>query len=150
RPRLKTPNQVLAELDALRAYKPPSVLIVDDNFIGNKKAVKEILVEVIAWQRANGYPLVLSTEASLDLADDDELMRLMVDANIQMVFIGIESPSEASLRETRKLQNIRPGGSMVDRVRRIQDAGMEVHAGMILGFDNDDASIFESHRAFIG
>jgi radical SAM superfamily enzyme YgiQ (UPF0313 family) len=125
------------------------VFIVDDNLIGNKKAVKEILVEVIAWQRKNGYPLVFTTEASIDLADDDELMRLMVDANVIIVFVGIESPNEASLRETRKLQNVRRGGSMIDKVRRIQDAGMEVHAGMILGFDNDDESIFEAHRKFL-
>jgi radical SAM superfamily enzyme YgiQ (UPF0313 family) len=149
RPRLKTARQVIAELEQLRAYKLFGVFIVDDNLIGNKKAIKEILVEVIAWQRKNGYPLVFTTEASIDLADDDELMRLMVDANIVVVFIGIESPNEASLRETRKLQNVRRGGSMVDKVRRIQDVGMEVHAGMILGFDNDDESVFESHRKFL-
>jgi radical SAM superfamily enzyme YgiQ (UPF0313 family) len=149
RPRLKTAKQVIAELEQLRAYKPFGAFIVDDNLIGNKKAVKEILVEVIAWQRKNGYPLVFTTEASIDLADDDELMRLMVDANVIIVFVGIESPNEASLRETRKLQNVRRGGSMIDKVRRIQDAGMEVHAGMILGFDNDDESIFESHRKFL-
>jgi radical SAM superfamily enzyme YgiQ (UPF0313 family) len=150
RPRLKTAKQVIAELENLRAHKQVAVFIVDDNLIGNRKAIKELLVEVIAWQRANGYPLVFTTEASIDLADDDELMRLMIDANISVVFVGIESPNEASLRETRKLQNVRAGGSMVDKVRRIQDAGMEVHAGMILGFDNDDETIFESHRRFLG
>ena len=149
RPRLKTARQVIAELEQLLAHKQFAVFIVDDNLIGNKKAIKEILAEVIAWQRKNGYPLVFTTEASIDLADDDELMRLMVDANVSVVFVGIESPNEASLRETRKLQNVRTGGSMVDKVRRIQDAGMEVHAGMILGFDNDDESIFESHRRFL-
>ena len=81
---------------------------------------------MIAWQKANGYPLAFFTEASLDLADDDELMLLMAQANIGAVFVGIESPNEASLKETRKLQNVRPGGSMVEKVRRIQDAGMEV------------------------
>jgi radical SAM superfamily enzyme YgiQ (UPF0313 family) len=149
RPRLKTPHQVIDELEKLRAHNQVSVFIVDDNLIGNKKAIKQILIEVIAWQRANGYPLVFSTEASLDLADDDELMRMMVEANISVVFVGIESPNEASLRETRKFQNVRIGGSMVEKVRRIQEAGMEVHAGMILGFDNDDETIFESHRTFL-
>jgi radical SAM superfamily enzyme YgiQ (UPF0313 family) len=149
RPRLKSAKQVIAELEQLRAYKLFGVFIVDDNLIGNKKAIKEILVEVIAWQRKNGYPLVFTTEASIDLADDDELMRLMVDANVLVVFVGIESPNEASLRETRKLQNVRRGGSLVEKVRRIQNAGMEVHAGMIVGFDNDDGSIFEAHRKFL-
>jgi radical SAM superfamily enzyme YgiQ (UPF0313 family) len=149
RPRLKTAKQIVAELEILRAHKQYQVFIVDDNLIGNKKAIKEILVEVIAWQRANDYPLVFTTEASLDLADDDELMRLMVEANICLLFVGIESPNEASLREARKLQNVRAGGSMVEKVRRIQDAGIEVMAGMILGFDNDDETVFEAHREFI-
>ena len=150
RPRLKTEAQIIAELEGLRAQKMPFVFIVDDNLIGNKKAIKPILRRVIAWQRDAGFPLTFVTEASIDLADDDELMTLMVDANIVVVFVGIESPNEASLRETRKLQNLRAGGSLVDKVRRIQDAGMEVWAGMILGFDHDDGSVFEAHRRFLG
>jgi radical SAM superfamily enzyme YgiQ (UPF0313 family) len=149
RPRIKTAKQIIAELDVLRAQNVLDVFIVDDNLIGNKKAIKEVLREVIVWQRANGYPLAFVTEASLDLADDPELMRLMADANIAGVFIGIESPNEDSLRETRKLQNVRAGGSMIEKVRRIQEAGMEVWAGMILGFDNDDERIFEAHREFL-
>lgn len=149
RPRLKNPKQIIAELEVLRAHNQINVFIVDDNLIGNKKAIKEVLAEVIAWQRANGYPMVFTTEASIDLADDDELMRMMVEANIGCVFVGIESPNEASLRETRKLQNVRAGGTMVEKVRRIQDAGMEVFAGMIVGFDNDDETVFEAHRQFI-
>jgi radical SAM superfamily enzyme YgiQ (UPF0313 family) len=89
------------------------------------------------------------TEASIDLADEPELMRLMVDANIVNVFVGVESPNEASLRETKKLQNLRPGGSQVEKVRRIQDAGMEVMAGMIVGFDHDDETIFDAAIEFI-
>jgi hypothetical protein len=77
------------------------------------------------------------------------MLQLMVAANIEVVFVGIESPNEASLRETRKLQNLRKGGSMVEKVHRIQRAGLEVWSGMILGFDNDDSSIFDAHRAFI-
>jgi radical SAM superfamily enzyme YgiQ (UPF0313 family) len=149
RPRIKTAPQIIAELDALRAQKQTTVFIVDDNLIGNKKVIKEILREVIAWQRTNFYPFDFVTEASLDLADDDEMMRLMVEANIGAVFVGIESPNEGSLREARKLQNIRGGGSMIDKVHRIQEAGMEVWAGMILGFDNDDETVFEAHRQFI-
>jgi radical SAM superfamily enzyme YgiQ (UPF0313 family) len=148
-PRLKTEQQIIIELEALRARNQLSVFIVDDNLIGNKKAVKKILRHVITWQKANGYPLAFFTEASLDLADDDELMLLMAQANIGAVFVGIESPNEASLKETRKLQNVRPGGSMVEKVRRIQDAGMEVWAGMILGFDNDDETVFSQHLKFI-
>jgi radical SAM superfamily enzyme YgiQ (UPF0313 family) len=89
------------------------------------------------------------TEASVDLADDPGLMRLMVDANIASVFVGIESPNEASLRETKKLQNVRTGGTLVEKVHRIQEAGMEVWCGMILGFDHDDESIFEAQLRFI-
>ena len=149
KPRLKTAAQVIAELENLRAHRMSTVFIVDDNLIGNKKAIKELLKHVIAWQRANGFPMSFVTEASLDLADDDELMRLMVDAGIEAVFVGIESTNEESLREARKLQNVRGSDSMVDKVRRIQDAGMEVWAGMILGFDHDDATAFDAQRRFL-
>ena len=98
--------------------------IVDDNLIGNKKAIKLVLRDVIAWQVKHGYPLMFSTEASIDLAEDAELMQLMVEANISSVFVGIETPNEAALRETKKLQNLRArGGSMLDKVHRIQQAG---------------------------
>lgn len=146
KPRLKTAPQVLAELEALRA-RFEIVFIVDDNLIGNKKAVKELLRAIIDWQSANGYPLTFFTEASLDLAEDPELLRLMGEANIQTVFVGIESPSEEALRETKKLQNLR--GRLSDRVRRIQDAGLEVWCGMILGFDSDDERIFAAHESFL-
>ena len=148
RPRIKTAGQIINELDALRDQRVEMVFIVDDNLIGNKKAIKPVLREVADWQEANGYPFIFFTEASLDLAEDEELMKLMTEANILAVFVGIESPNEASLRETKKLQNVR-GGSMIDRVRRIQDAGLEIWCGMIVGFDNDDQSIFEAQRRFI-
>lgn len=149
KPRLKTAAQVIAELENLRAHNLSTVFIVDDNLIGNKKAIKELLRHVIAWQAANGFPLSFVTEASLDLADDDELMRLMVEAGIEAVFVGIESPDPESLREARKLQNVRGNDGLVDKVRRIQNAGMEVWAGMILGFDNDSESSFDAHRHFL-
>src|SRR5262252_4108515 len=144
RPRVKTAGQVLAELDALRAQGVRVAFIVDDNLIGNRKAIAALLSGVIAWQERHGYPMTFFTEASIDLADDPGLMRLMVDANIASVFVGIESPNEASLRETKKLQNVRPTGTIVERVHRIQKSGIEVWCGMILGFDNDDATIFEA------
>jgi radical SAM superfamily enzyme YgiQ (UPF0313 family) len=149
RPRFKTKAQVIAELDALRAHGVDNAFLVDDNLIGNKKAIKEVLRAVIGWQEANGYPMSFLAEASLDLADDAEMMRMMVDANISVVFIGIESPNEASLRETKKLQNLRKGRSMKEKVHAIQRAGLEVWSGMIIGFDNDDAEIFDAHRSFI-
>ena len=82
------------------------MFVVNDNLIGNKKAIKAVLREVIAWQEAHGYPLTLATEASVDLAEDDELMQLMADANIATVFVGVETPNEAALRETKKIQNL--------------------------------------------
>jgi len=148
RPRLKTAEQILVELDQMRDLKVPMVFIVDDNLIGNKKAIKPILRRVIEWQKANQFPLAFLTEASIDLADDPELMQLMADANICGVFVGVESTNEDSLRETRKLQNVRRGGTLPEKIRRIQDAGMEVFAGLIVGFDNDDHTVFAAHRNF--
>ncbi len=149
KPRIKTSRQVLAELDALLAQGIRGTFIVDDNLIGNKKAIQPVLREVIAWQERRGYPMTFFTEASIDLADEPELMRLMVDANIVNVFVGVESPNEASLVETKKFQNVRSGGSLVEKIRRIQDAGMEVMCGMILGFDHDDDTIFDTQVKFI-
>ncbi len=149
RPRLKSSAQIIAELEALRAQKINVAFIVDDNLIGNKKAIKVLLRDLIQYQHANGHPFDFFTEASLDLAEDEELMHLMVDAGILKVFIGIESPNEKSLQETKKYQNVRPAGTIVDRVHRIQDAGMEVMCGMIVGFDNDDPSIFAAQAKFL-
>jgi radical SAM superfamily enzyme YgiQ (UPF0313 family) len=149
RPRIKTAAQVIAELDAIHRARMPIVFIVDDNLIGNKKAIKPVLREVIAWQERHNYPITLFTEASIDLADDDELMELMVRANFIATFVGIESPDEESLREAKKYQNVRAGGTLLEKVRRIQDAGMEVWCGMIMGFDNDDEGIFDRQIQFV-
>jgi radical SAM superfamily enzyme YgiQ (UPF0313 family) len=149
RPRIKGAAQVVAELEALRARGVAIAFIVDDNLIGNKKAIKPILREVIAYQRAHDFPFTFFTEASLDLAEDPELLRLMVEANFISVFVGVESPNEASLREARKFQNVRKGGTLLDRIHTIQDAGLEVWCGMILGFDHDDPSIFDAQREFL-
>lgn len=150
RPRIKQSSQVTAELDSLLAQGMHIVFIVDDNLIGNKKAIKPVLREVAAWQQRHGYPIVFSTEASLDLCEDDELMELMAEANIQSVFIGLESPDEESLKETKKYQNVRSrGGTMLEKVHRIQDFGMEVWCGLIVGFDNDTSAIFATQQKFL-
>jgi radical SAM superfamily enzyme YgiQ (UPF0313 family) len=149
RPRLKTGVQIVAELEAMRRQGTFAVFIVDDNLIGNKKAIKELLRELVAWQEANGYPFIFFTEASLDLAEDEELMQLMADANVTSVFVGIESPNEAALRETKKYQNIRGGSTILDRVHKIQKAGLEVWCGMIVGFDQDDATVFANQIEFV-
>jgi radical SAM superfamily enzyme YgiQ (UPF0313 family) len=149
RPRVKSSAQVIAELEALRGRGVRLVFLVDDNLIGNKKAAKALLRDLGAWQRAHGSPLVLFTEASIDLADDPELLRLMADAHIVSVFVGIESPNEASLRETKKFQNVRPGGTLLEKVHRIQAAGLDVWCGMIVGFDHDGPEIFAAQREFL-
>jgi radical SAM superfamily enzyme YgiQ (UPF0313 family) len=150
RPRLKTSEQVIAELESFLNVGLKIVFVVDDNLIGNKKAIKPILRDIIEWQQARAYPLTLFTEASLDLAEDDELMELMGLAGFQNVFIGIETPNEESLRETKKLQNVRPNaGSLIERVHRIQDRGIDVWCGMIVGFDHDDTTIFPAVPEFL-
>jgi len=150
RPRLKTSEQVLAELESFERAGLKIVFVVDDNLIGNKKAIKEVLRDIVQWQQERAYPLTLFTEASLDLAEDDELMELMGLANFQSVFIGIETPNEDSLRETKKLQNVRPNaGTLLERVHRIQQHGIDVWCGMIVGFDHDDPSIFDVMPKFL-
>jgi radical SAM superfamily enzyme YgiQ (UPF0313 family) len=149
RPRLKTAAQVIAELEALHRQGVEIAFIVDDNLIGNKRAIQLVLESVAEWQRQHGFPLTFFTEASLELADDTELMQSMVDANVQSVFVGLESPNEASLRETKKFQNVRSGGTMLDRVHAIQNAGLDVWCGMIVGFDHDDTTIFRAQREFL-
>ena len=120
RPRLKTSAQVIAELEAMRKQHLKMAFIVDDNLIGNKTAVKGCCATSSSWQTAEGYPFTFFTEASLNLAEDDELMQLMDAANIVTVFIGIESPNEESLRETKKYQNVKKTG--LDRRPRPQSA----------------------------
>jgi radical SAM superfamily enzyme YgiQ (UPF0313 family) len=150
RPRLKTSEQVIAELDAFRRAGMKIVFVVDDNLIGNKKAIKSVLRDIVRWQQDRAYPLTLFTEASLDLAEDEELMELMGLANFQNVFIGIETPNEESLKETKKLQNVRPNaGTLVERVHRVQRHGIDVWCGMIVGFDHDDPSIFQVMPQFL-
>ena len=147
-PRTKLPEQVIAELEQLHDRKwRGSIFIVDDNFIGNKKKVKELLPIVTEWNCAHRRPFTFYTEASVNLADDSELLRMMKEAGFIRVFLGIETPVEESLKETQKLQNTRR--SMLESVRRIQHSGMEVMAGFIVGFDNDPESVFDEQVKFI-
>src|SRR4029078_1939917 len=144
RPRLKTREQVLAELEAFRSAGLGIVFVVDDNLIGNKKAIKPVLREIVRWQQERAYPLTLFTEASLDLAEDEELMELMGLGNFQNVFIGIETPNEDSLKETKKYQNVRPkAGTLLERGHRVQQHGIDVWFRFIVGFDHHHPSIFE-------
>src|SRR5438270_3589339 len=147
-PRTKTNEQMLSELDALRALGwRGHVFIVDDNFIGNKRNVKQLLPELIEWSERHKHPFLFVTEASVNLAEDDALLELMRRSNFRRVFLGIETPVEASLKEAQKGQNTRR--DLLDSVRKIQSYGMEVMAGFIVGFDNDPSDIFERQIEFI-
>ncbi len=148
KPRAKDPSQVIAELDTLRALGwRNEVFIVDDNFIGNHHKALALSIELGAWQIEHHHPFSFYTEASIDLAAKTELLAAMVAANFMYVFIGIETPSSEALKESRKFQNLRSDN--VQQVRIIQEAGLWVLAGFIVGFDSDDETIFERQREFI-
>jgi radical SAM superfamily enzyme YgiQ (UPF0313 family) len=147
KPRTKSVPSAMAEVEALHRLGARSVFLVDDNFIGNRARAKDFLRALAPWQKDRGYPITFQTEASINLARDDELLDLMRTAHFRSVFIGIESPRKASLDETRKVQNARE--DMVLAVHKIQSYGIEVQAGMIVGFDADDTSIFEEHSRFL-
>ncbi|NLE96350.1 MAG: DUF4070 domain-containing protein [Dehalococcoidia bacterium] len=148
-PRTKTREQVLAELDALYDNKwRGGVFFTDDNFIGNKQKLKEdVLPAIIDWTRAHKKPFSFMTEASINLADDEELMQLMVRAGFDTVFVGIESPNEESLVECNKIPN--KGRDLLASVKTIQHHGMQVQGGFIVGFDGDPLSIFRNQIRFI-
>jgi radical SAM superfamily enzyme YgiQ (UPF0313 family) len=147
--RTKSSEQVIAEMDRLyQAGWKGSVMFVDDNFIGNKKKLKnELLPAIIDWMKVHNYPFVFATEASINLADDKQLMRLMVKAGFIKVFVGIESPDESSLIECNKIPN--NNRNMIQCVRNIQRSGIEVTGGFIVGFDSDPPNIFERQVDFI-
>lgn len=142
-PRAKTKPQMLAELDRLYelGYRG-HVDFVDDNLIGNKKAVKAFLPELAHWCKSRNYPFEFSTEASINLSDDAELMRLMRDANFFAVFVGIESPDPAVLTLTKKKQNTRR--NIAESIHKIYSYGMFVNAGFILGFDSETLSVADA------
>lgn len=148
KPRTKTAGQIIAELDSLYALGwRKNIFFVDDNFIGNKKQLKgEILPALIEWRKGkHGMPF--STEVSINLADDPELLQLMAEAGFNAVFVGIETPSAESLDECSKHQN--KNRDLIESVKRIQRAGMQVQGGFIVGFDNDTPSIFRQQIDFI-
>jgi radical SAM superfamily enzyme YgiQ (UPF0313 family) len=148
KPRTKSPHQLLAELDSLFELGwRNQVFIVDDNFIGNHKRALELAQNLEEWQKAHDYPFLFYTEASIDLAQRPELIAAMVKANFHFVFIGIESPSEQSLAETKKYQNLRR--DQMDSIRFIRNQGLWVSGGFIIGFDSDTEDIFERQRDFV-
>lgn len=149
KPRTKSGPQLIAEFDSLRQFGwDNGVFLVDDNFIGNKGKIKaEILPQMITWMETNKHPFKLSTEGTINMADDEELMVMMVKAGFNTVFVGIESPNEASLIECGKVTN--KNRDLVDSIHKIQSAGLQVEAGFILGFDNDSPRIFDLLSNFI-
>ncbi len=148
-PRTKTKEQILAELDSLLASGWKSdVFLVDDNFIGNKNKLKQdILPALIRWMKGKHHPFALSTEVSINLADDEELMDMMVQAGFDAVFVGIESPNEDSLIECKKIPN--KNRDLLASVKTIQEHGLRVNGGFIVGFDSDPATIFQRMIDFI-
>jgi radical SAM superfamily enzyme YgiQ (UPF0313 family) len=148
KPRTKSPAQLIVELDRLRALGwHNEVFIVDDNFIGNSREALALANELAAWQELHQHPFSFYTEASIDLADRPELLAAMVKANFMYVFLGIETPSAEGLKESKKFQNLRKDN--VQQIRIIQQAGLWVLGGFIVGFDSDDETIFERQREFI-
>lgn len=147
-PRYKEPSQFVNEMDLLyRAGYVGPLFIVDDNFIGHKRKVKELIRAIIVWQKQHSHPFTLFTEASIDLAQDEELIDLMVEAGFNMVFIGLETPDAELLEHTNKMHNVKV--NMLDEVEKIQRKGIEVLAGFILGFDNEKDDIFDRQIEFI-
>lgn len=148
KPRTKEPSQALAELQTLYDLGwRGSVFVVDDNFIGNQRNVKRFLQELIPWMQQHDYPFTFITEASVNLAEDDELLQLMGEAGFYAVFLGIETPDQDSLQVTRKLQNTR--NPLVDACQKINDAGLLIYAGFILGFDGERAGAGDRIQAFV-
>jgi radical SAM superfamily enzyme YgiQ (UPF0313 family) len=149
KPRTKGSQQMVDELEALYRHGwRGSLFIVDDNFIGNKKKLKaQTLPAMIEWSKQRKHPFMFFTEASINLADDEELMELMAEAGFNRVFIGIETPNEDSLVECNKLQN--RNRDLAASVKKIQNHGFEVQGGFILGFDSDPVSIFKRQIHFI-
>jgi radical SAM superfamily enzyme YgiQ (UPF0313 family) len=147
-PRTKPAEQLLREVEAVYATGFHGMLfLVDDNFIGNKRAAKTMLPVLAEWMHNHDFPFDIYTEASINLASDDRLIELMLQAGFSSVFIGIETPSQESLAETQKIQNMRL--DLTQAVEKLTSKGLEVMAGFIVGFDADDAGIFERQLSFI-
>ncbi|MCF3609635.1 B12-binding domain-containing radical SAM protein, partial [Planktothrix agardhii 1033] len=148
KPRTKEPSQALGELQTLYDLGwRGSLFIVDDNFIGNQKNVKSFLRELIPWMEQHNHPFTFITEASVNLAEDDELLQLMGKAGFYAVFLGIETPDQDRLKFTRKQQNTR--SPLSEACRKINQAGLLIYAGFILGFDGEKAGAGDRIQAFI-
>ena len=151
-PRTKSPEQVVEELDSLHrlGWRGP-VFLVDDNFIGNKRDALELLPAIAGWQKARGYPFTLITEASANLALMDAMMDAMIEAGFDSVFVGIETPNPKALLKTKKQQNTNETQEnyLYHAVRKIQQRGMQVQGGFILGLDSDDEGVFDAQIDFI-
>ncbi len=148
KPRTKEPEQALAELQTLYDLGwRGSLFIVDDNFIGNQRNVKRFLRDLIPWMQQHHYPFNFITEASINLAEDDELLALMHEAGFYAVFLGIETPDQDSLQVTRKLQNTRH--PLVEACHKINEAGLLIYAGFILGFDGERSGAGDRIQAFV-
>ena len=146
-PRVKSPEQFLRELDAIyRTGFRGRIMLADDNFIGNKKAVLEMLPWLIKWQQAHGHPFSFTVEVDIRISDDADLMYKMVSAGFRSVFLGIETPNEASLKECGKTQNL--GRDLAACVKKIHSFGLAVMSGFIIGFDSDGPNIFNEHVSF--
>jgi radical SAM superfamily enzyme YgiQ (UPF0313 family) len=147
-PRLKKPAQVLRELDAmLISGNPGAVYFVDDNFIANRKAATELLPHLIAWQKANGYPVQFACESTLNLAQSPKLLEMMREAYFVTVFCGIETPEPPALKLMDKDHNLNM--PILDAVRRLNDYGLEVVSGIIIGLDTDTAATCDRILDFI-
>lgn len=148
-PRTKSAQQILKELDIIYEMGwRGGVFFVDDNFIGNRKKLKEdILPELIQWMAKWNYPFSFLTEVSINLSDDEELMKLMVKAGFNSVFVGVETVSEESLTECNKIQN--KNRNLVECVKKMQHFGLQVQGGFIVGFDSDNPTIFKRMIEFI-
>ena len=150
--RTKTPEQMLAEFDHLYelGWRGP-LFLVDDNFIGNKREVTRLLPPIAEWQKERGYPFTLSTEASVNLVRMNDLMDVMIEAGFDTVFLGIETPNPKALKKMKKPQNIsmRDDNYLFTAVRKIQQKGMQVQGGFILGLDEDDETAFDAQIDFI-
>ena len=136
-PRLKTAAQITAELDAMRQQKghPPVVYFVDDNFVGNRKAAKDMLPHLVAWQKQHGYPMSFACEATLNIAKQLETLELMRESSFLGIFVGIETPEADALKAMRKNQNV--AVPMMESIKTLNDYGLEVTSGIILGLDTD-------------
>ena len=145
---MKETRQIINELEALYQLGwRGSVSIVDDNFIGNKKQVKETLRAIKEWSKLNNYPFYYGTEASINLADDDELLQLMRDVDFRLVFTGLETPEDEVLEKVNKKINM--NRSVVEATKKISSYGMVVNAGFIIGFDNENGQTAERMNEFI-